>query len=170
MHECLTESTDIGRIEELLRARSSKAQRGVVTVDGDHPPSVFRHRILLAWDYSLLRRRRTRQPAASPHRLAQRAMAEDVLRTETCPRCSPPDAVEKCRGRGKRAVRWRTGARNRDELYEIDSAPHGALATGALEEAASPARLIRCYPRWSAKVRVVRARFSIGRARNAYRE
>src|SRR5216683_1100337 len=79
MHECLTESTDIGRIVELLGAIEQGAVR-VVTVDAV-APSVFAHRILLAWDYSFLddgerANRRSRTVSLN------RAMAEDVLRTE----------------------------------------------------------------------------------------
>ena len=91
MHECLTESADIGRIEALLRAIEQGATR-VVTVDAI-APSVFAHRILLAWDYSFLddgerANRRSRTVSLN------RAMAEDVLRTEDLSAMLAADAVE----------------------------------------------------------------------------
>ena len=129
MHECLTESADIGRIEELLRAIEQGTTR-VVTVDAI-APSVFAHRILLAWDYSFLddgerANRRSRTVSLN------RAMAEDVLRTEDLSAMLAADAVESVEAEvSGRAMARR--ARDRDELYELIRA-HGALASGALEE------------------------------------
>src|SRR5713101_9728582 len=132
MHECLTESTDIGRIEELLRAIEQGATR-VVTVDAI-APSAFTHRILLAWDYSFLddgerANRRSRTVTMN------RAMAEDVLREE--------DLAEMLSGEAIATVVAEAGGcapasrvRNRDELYEILRA-HGALPADALAERAT---------------------------------
>ena len=158
MHECLTESTDIGRIEELLRAIEQGATR-VVTVDAI-APSVFAHRILLAWDYSFLddgerANRRSRTVSLN------RAMAEDVLRTEDLSAMLAADAVESVEAEvSGRAMARR--ARDRDELYELIRA-HGALATGVLEERVAG----EANPMLSAlgrEGRVVRARFSSGAA------
>jgi ATP-dependent Lhr-like helicase len=156
MHECLTESTDIGRIERLLRAIEQGATR-VVTVDAI-APSVFAHRILLAWDYSFLddgerANRRSRTVSLN------RAMAEDVLRTEDLSAMLAADAVEGVEAEvSGRAMARR--ARDRDELYQLVRT-HGALATGGLEERvtgeANP--MLSVLER---EGRVVRARFSSG--------
>ena len=124
-----TESVDIGRIED-CSARSSKAPTRVVTVDAI-APSVFAHRILLAWDYSFLddgerANRRSRTVSLN------RAMAEDVLRTEDLSAMLAADAVESVEAEvSGRAMARR--ARDRDELYKLIRA-HGALASGALKE------------------------------------
>ena len=129
MRECLTESADISRIVELLRGIEQGAMR-VVTVDAV-APSVFAHRILLAWDYSFLddgerANRRSRTVSLN------RTMAEEVLRTEDLSTMLAADAVESVAAEASgRAMARR--ARDRDELYELIRA-HGALATGALEE------------------------------------
>ncbi|HZZ09033.1 MAG TPA: DEAD/DEAH box helicase, partial [Candidatus Binataceae bacterium] len=156
MHECLTESTDIGRIEELLRAIEQGATR-VVTVDAI-APSVFTHRILLAWDYSFLddgerANRRSRTVSLN------RAMAEDVLRTEDLSAMLAAEAVEGVEAEvSGRAMARR--ARDRDELYQLIRA-HGALAAGALEErvAGEANAMLSSLER---EGRVVRARFSSG--------
>ena len=156
MHECLTESTDIGRIEELLRAIEQGATR-VVTVDAV-APSVFAHRILLAWDYSFLddgerANRRSRTVSLN------RAMAEDVLRTEDLSTMLAADAVESVEAEvSGRAMARR--ARDRDELYELIRA-HGTLASGALEErvAGEAHAMISALER---EGRVMRARLSPG--------
>ncbi|HVA40779.1 MAG TPA: DEAD/DEAH box helicase, partial [Candidatus Binataceae bacterium] len=156
MHECLTESTDIGRIVELLRAIEQGVVR-VVTVDAI-APSVFAHRILLAWDYSFLddgerANRRSRTVSLN------RAMAEDVLRTEDLSTMLAADAVDSVEAEvSGRAMARR--ARDRDELYELIRA-HGALATGALEErvAGEASPMLSALER---EGRVMRARFSSG--------
>ncbi len=156
MRECLTESADIGRIEELLRSIEQGTTR-VVTVDSI-APSVFAHRILLAWDYSFLddgerANRRSRTVTLN------RAMAEDVLRTEDLSAMLAADAIESVEAEvSGRAMARR--ARDRDELYELIRA-HGALATGGLEERAAG----EANPMLSVlerEGRVVRARFSSG--------
>ena len=158
MHECLTESTDIGRIEELLRAIEQGATR-VVTVDAI-APSVFAHRILLAWDYSFLddgerANRRSRTVSLN------RAMAEDVLRTEDLSAMLAADAVESVEAEvSGRAMARR--ARDRDELYQMIRA-HGALATSVLEErVAGEANAM--LSALEGEGRVVRVRFSSGAA------
>jgi len=158
MHECLTESTDIGRIEELLRAIEQGATR-VVTVDAI-APSVFAHRILLAWDYSFLddgerANRRSRTVSLN------RAMAEDVLRTEDLSAMLAADAVESVEAEvSGRAMARR--ARDRDELYQMIRA-HGALATSVLEErVAGEANAV--LSALEGEGRVVRVRFSSGAA------
>ena len=129
MHECLTESTDLGRIVELLRAIEQGAVR-VVTVDAV-APSVFAHRILLAWDYSFLddgerANRRSRTVSLN------RAMAEDVMRTEDLSTMLASEAVESVEAEvSGRAMSRR--ARDRDELYQLIRA-HGALAAVSLQE------------------------------------
>jgi ATP-dependent Lhr-like helicase len=154
MHECLTESTDIGRIVELLSGIEQGAVR-VVTVDAV-APSVFAHRILLAWDYSFLddgerANRRSRTVSLN------RAMAEDVLRTEDLSTMLVVDAVESVEAEvSGRAMARR--ARDRDELYELIRA-HGALPTGMLEErtAGEANAMVSALER---EGRVIRARLS----------
>jgi ATP-dependent Lhr-like helicase len=154
MHECLTESTDIGRIVELLSAIEQGAVR-VVTVDAV-APSVFAHRILLAWDYSFLddgerANRRSRTVSLN------RAMAEDVLRTEDLSTMLVMDAVESVEAEvSGRAMARR--ARDRDELYELIRA-HGELPTGTLEErtAGEANAMLSALER---EGRVIRARLS----------
>jgi len=158
MHECLTESTDIGRIVELLRAIEQGVVR-VVTVDAV-APSVFAHRILLAWDYSFLddgerANRRSRTVSLN------RAMAEDVLRTEDLSTMLAADAVESVEAEvSGRAMARR--ARDRDELYELIRA-HGALATASLAErvAGEAPPMLAALER---EGRVVRMRLSSGAA------
>ncbi|HVB78556.1 MAG TPA: DEAD/DEAH box helicase [Candidatus Binataceae bacterium] len=156
MHECLSESTDIARIVELLRAIEQGETR-VVTVDAI-APSVFAHRILLAWDYSFLddgerANRRSRTVSLN------RAMAEDVLRTEDLSTMLAADAVEAVEAEvSGRALARR--ARDRDELYELIRA-HGALGTGALEErvAGEASAMLSALER---EGRVLRARLCSG--------
>ncbi len=156
MHECLTESTDIGRVVELLRGIEQGAVR-VVTVDAV-APSVFAHRILLAWDYSFLddgerANRRSRTVSLN------RAMAEDVLRTEDLSTMLAVDAVESVEAEvSGRAMARR--ARDRDELFELIRA-HGALATASLAErvAGEASAMLSALER---EGRVVRARLSSG--------
>ena len=146
MHECL-DRIDRYRPDRATcwRAIEQGAVR-VVTVDAI-APSVFAHRILLAWDYSFLddgerANRRSRTVTIN------RAMAEDVLRTEDLSAMLAADAVESVEAEvSGRAMARR--ARDRDELYELIRA-HGALAT-ACWRSASPARRMRCSRRWRAR-------------------
>jgi len=129
MRECLTESTDLPRLQKLVEG----IERGdirVVTVDSI-APSVFAHRILLAWDYSFLddgeranRRSRTVQ--------LNRAMAEDVMRTEDISDLLERDAIEVVEAEvaGTATV---ARARNRDELLELVRR-HGAIPVASLAE------------------------------------
>ena len=156
MRECLTESTDIARIEQLLRDIEANDVR-VVTVDAV-APSVFAHRILLAWDYSFLddgerANRRSRTVSLN------RAMAEDVLRTEDLSSMLAAEAVASVEAEvSGRAIARR--ARDRDELCEMIRA-HGAIAVSALAE-----RVVGDAGAMSSALeregRVVRARFAAG--------
>ncbi len=129
MRECLTESTDAARLEELFAGIERGAVQ-VVTVDAV-APSVFAHRVLLAWDYSFLddgerANRRSRTVTLN------RAMAEDVLRTEDLSEMLAADAIESVAAEASgRALARR--ARDRDELYQVIHA-HGALRPQALAE------------------------------------
>ena len=129
LRECLEESTDAAAMERLLRGVEDGTVRAV-TVDAVSP-SVFAHRLLLAWDYSFLdggeranRRSRTVQ--------MNRGMAEDVFRSEDLAGMLSPDALEA-------VVADVTGlaparrARNRDELHELIRA-HGALDENGIAE------------------------------------
>ncbi|MGH7933474.1 MAG: DEAD/DEAH box helicase, partial [Candidatus Binataceae bacterium] len=79
VRECLEESTDLKRLLKLLRGVE---EGGIRTLFVDAvAPSVFAHRVLLAWDYSFLddgerANRRSRTVTMN------RAMAEDVFREE----------------------------------------------------------------------------------------
>ena len=90
-------------------------------------PSVFAHRVLLAWDYSFLddgerANRRSRTVTMN------RAMAEDVFRTEDLAQMLSQEAVDRVAAEiGGRAPSSR--ARNADELYELIRA-HGSLRPG----------------------------------------
>ena len=129
MRECLEESTDIRRLLDLWRGIESGEVR-VVNVDAV-APSVFAHRVLLAWDYSFLddgerANRRSRTV------MLNRSMAEDVLRTEDLSEMLATEAVETVEAEVTgRAVSRR--ARDRDELYELIRS-HGSLRPDALEE------------------------------------
>ncbi len=157
MRECLSESTDLARLLEVLRG-IERGEIRVHTVD-NVAPSVFAHRLLLAWDYSFLdggeranRRSRTVQ--------MNRAMAEDVLRTEDLSEMLAEDAIATVVAEaGRRALSRQ--ARNRDELLEIIRA-HGALALSEIGD--------RAAGDWAAMVgdleregRVIRFRIDIAR-------
>ena len=129
IRECLEESTDLPRTIQLLEGIESGAIR-TVTVDAI-APSVFAHRLLLAWDYSFLddgerANRRSRTVTMN------RGMAEDVFRKEDLSELLSADAVESVVAEvtGRAAGRK---PRSRDELYELIRA-HGALTLAEVEE------------------------------------
>jgi len=127
MRECLEETADISRLETLLRGLEHGSIRPVM-VDSI-APSVFAHRVLLAWDYSFLddgerANRRSRTVTMN------RAMAEDVFRSENLAELLSAEAVERVteeiQGRATS-----TRARNCDELYELIRT-HGSLPCAAI--------------------------------------
>jgi ATP-dependent Lhr-like helicase len=129
VHECLTETADIERLERLYRGLEDGSVK-VVLVDGT-APSVFAHRILLAWDYSFLddgerANRRSRTVTMN------RALAEDVFRTEDLADLLSAEAIAtvatEVDGRASSSR-----ARNFDELHELIHA-HGSLALKNLAE------------------------------------
>jgi ATP-dependent helicase Lhr and Lhr-like helicase len=129
MRECLEETADISRLEALLRGLEQGSIRPLM-VDSI-APSVFAHRVLLAWDYSFLddgerANRRSRTVTMN------RAMAEDVFRTENLAELLSSEAVdrviEEIQGR---AASMR--ARNSDELYELIRT-HGSLVCSAIAD------------------------------------
>jgi len=129
IRECLEESTDATRMEAVLRGIEDGSIR-VHNVDSI-APSVFAHRLLLAWDYSFLddgeranRRSRTVQ--------MNRGMAEDVLRSEDLSEMLSREAVENVVAEitGTAANRR---ARTPDELCELIRA-HGGLSIDEIAE------------------------------------
>jgi ATP-dependent helicase Lhr and Lhr-like helicase len=129
IRECLEESTDLPRTIRMLEGIESGAIR-TVGVDGI-APSVFAHRLLLAWDYSFLddgerANRRSRTVTMN------RGMAEDVFRKEDLSDLLSSEAVDSVvaevtsRATGRRP-------RSRDELYELIRA-HGSMALAEVEE------------------------------------
>ena len=129
IRECLEESTDLPRTVKLLEGIESGAIR-VVAVDGI-APSVFAHRLLLAWDYSFLddgERANRRSRTVSMNR----GMAEDVFRKEDLSDLLSAEAVESVvaevsgRAAGRRP-------RSRDELFELIRA-HGSMTQSEVEE------------------------------------
>jgi ATP-dependent helicase Lhr and Lhr-like helicase len=129
MRECLEETADISRLETLLRGLEDGSIRSVM-VDSI-APSVFAHRVLLAWDYSFLddgerANRRSRTVTMN------RAMAEDVFRSENLAELLSAEAVEQVteeiQGRATS-----TRARNCDELYELIRT-HGSLPCAAIAD------------------------------------
>ncbi|MGA8643665.1 DNA glycosylase AlkZ-like family protein [Candidatus Binatus sp.] len=129
IRECLEESTDLPRTIKLLEGIESGAIR-TVTVDAI-APSVFAHRLLLAWDYSFLddgerANRRSRTVTMN------RGMAEDVFRKEDLSDLLSADAVESVVAEvtGRAAGRK---PRSRDELFELIRA-HGSLTLPDVEE------------------------------------
>src|SRR5258708_30751910 len=116
--ECLEESIDLPRTVRMLEGIESGAIR-TVAVDGI-APSVFAHRLLLAWDYSFLddgERANRRSRTVSMNR----GMAEDVFRKEDLSDLLASDAVDSVvaevtgRATGRKP-------RCRDELYEFAKA------------------------------------------------
>jgi ATP-dependent Lhr-like helicase len=129
IRECLEESTDLPRTIQLLEGIESGAIR-TVAVDGI-APSVFAHRLLLAWDYSFLddgERANRRSRTVSMNR----GMAEDVFRKEDLSDLLSSEAVDSVvaevtgRATGRKP-------RSRDELYELIKA-HGSLTLAEVEE------------------------------------
>jgi ATP-dependent helicase Lhr and Lhr-like helicase len=127
MRECLVETADLPGLEALLRGLEDGSIRPVL-VDSI-APSVFAHRVLLAWDYSFLddgerANRRSRTVTMN------RAMAEDVFRNENLAELLSAEAVElvtaEIEGRAPS-----TRARNADELYELIRL-HGCVPCGTI--------------------------------------
>jgi ATP-dependent Lhr-like helicase len=129
IRECLEESTDLPRTIRMLEGIESGAIR-TVGVDAI-APSVFAHRLLLAWDYSFLddgerANRRSRTVTMN------RGMAEDVFRKEDLSELLSSEAVDSVvaevtgRAAGRRP-------RSRDELYELIRV-HGAMTLAEVEE------------------------------------
>jgi ATP-dependent helicase Lhr and Lhr-like helicase len=129
IRECLEETADVARLETILR-RLEQGSVKTVLVDSV-APSVFAHRILLAWDYSFLddgerANRRSRTVTMN------RAMAEDVFRSENLAELLSTEAVEQVTAEiGSLAESAR--ARNVDELYDLIRS-HGALSLLAISE------------------------------------
>jgi ATP-dependent Lhr-like helicase len=131
IRECLEESTDLPRTVAMLEGIESGAIR-TVGVDGI-APSVFAHRLLLAWDYSFLddgerANRRSRTVTMN------RGMAEDVFRKEDLSDLLSAEAVDSVVAE----VTGRTAGRkprSRDELYELIRA-HGSMTIVEAEERA----------------------------------
>src|SRR5208283_4446255 len=129
IRECLEESTDLPRTVRMLEGIESGAIR-TVAVDAI-APSVFAHRILLAWDYSFLddgerANRRSRTVTMN------RGMAEDVFRKEDLSDLLSAEAVDSVVAE----VTGRTAGRkprSRDELYELIRA-HGSMTLADLEK------------------------------------
>lgn len=128
LRECLTETADIERLEQMLKGIESADVR-TVFVDSV-APSVFAHRILLAWDYSFLddgerANRRSRTVTMN------RALAEDVFRTEDLAELLSAEAVARVTAEVD-GTAPNARARNADELYEMIRA-HGSLAVNGLD-------------------------------------
>ncbi|HUO05952.1 MAG TPA: crosslink repair DNA glycosylase YcaQ family protein [Candidatus Binataceae bacterium] len=131
MRECLEESADAPRMERILEGIESGAIR-TVCVD-ETAPSVFAHRLLLAWDYSFLddgerANRRSRTVTMN------RGMAEDVFRKEDLSAMLSADAVAAVESDvSGRAPNNRP--RTRDELHEMIRA-RGAMTRSEIEDRA----------------------------------
>jgi len=128
IRECLEESADADRMDAVLRGLEdgSIAARFVDNV----APSVFAHRILLAWDYSFLddgERGNRRSRAVTMNR----AMAEDVFREEDLSAMISANAVESV---AAEIGGYAPGSRPRDadELYEL-ICTHGSIRVVTLE-------------------------------------
>ena len=129
VRECLEESADLPRLVTMLEA-VARGEVRVVTVDSI-APSVFAHRILLAWDYSFLddgerANRRSRTVTMN------RAMAEEVMRTEDLSTLLAADAVAAVEAEVSGRAPTRR-ARDRDELLELIRR-HGAIAAAEIGE------------------------------------
>ena len=154
LRECLEESTDSRRMLELLRGIESGSVR-TVFVDAI-APSVFAHRLLLAWDYSFLddgERGNRRSRTVSMNR----GMAEDVFRKEDLSELLSAEAVESVAAEADGTAMNRR-ARDADELYESIRS-HGALAPAALED--------RVRGDWRAMLAALEANGRVIRARLA---
>src|SRR5580704_6722491 len=129
IRECLEESTDLPRTVKLLEGIESGAIR-IVAVDGI-APSVFAHRLLLAWDYSFLddgERANRRSRTVSMNR----GMAEDVFRKEDLSDLLSAEAVESVVAE----VSGRAAGRSpfsRDELFQLIRA-HGSMTQSEVED------------------------------------
>ncbi len=122
LNECLTESADITRIESTLDGIEQGRVR-VTTVDSV-APSVFAHRLLLAWDYSFLddgERGNRRSRTVSMNR----GMAEDVFRSEDLSEMLAAEAVASVTAEVTGLDPARR-PRDADELLELIKS-HGAL-------------------------------------------
>ena len=129
IRECLEESTDLPRTIRMLEGIESGAIR-TVAVDAI-APSVFAHRLLLAWDYSFLddgERANRRSRTVSMNR----GMAEDVFRKEDLSDLLSAEAVESVVAEVTGGAAGRR-PRSRDELYELIKA-HGSLTYAEVEE------------------------------------
>ena len=129
IRECLEESTDLPRTVKLLEGIESGAIR-VVAVDGI-APSVFAHRLLLAWDYSFLddgERANRRSRTVSMNR----GMAEDVFRKEDLSDLLSAEAVESVVAEVSGSAAGRR-PRSRDELFELIRA-HGSMTQSEVED------------------------------------
>jgi ATP-dependent Lhr-like helicase len=128
VRECLEQSADADRMEAVLRGLEDGSIRARF-VDSV-APSVFAHRILLAWDYSFLddgerANRRSRTVTMN------RAMAEDVFRDEDLSAMISAEAVDRVAAEiGGYAEGSRP--RNGDELYELVRT-HGAIRVVAFD-------------------------------------
>jgi ATP-dependent helicase Lhr and Lhr-like helicase len=127
--ECLHETADLSRLEKLLAGLEDGSVR-TVFVD-NVAPSVFAHRVLLAWDYSFLddgERANRRSRTVSMNR----AMAEDVFRSEDLAEVLSAEAVERVAAEvDGRAPSSR--ARDADELCELIRT-HGALPCAHIDD------------------------------------
>jgi ATP-dependent Lhr-like helicase len=128
IRECLEESADADRMDAVLRELEGGATRAHF-VDSV-APSVFAHRILLAWDYSFLddgerANRRSRSVTMN------RAMAEDVFRDEDLSSMISADAVDRV---AADLGGYSDGSRprNADELHELVHT-HGEIRVAVLE-------------------------------------
>jgi len=131
IRECVEESTDLPRTVRMLEGIESGAIR-TVAVDGI-APSVFAHRLLLAWDYSFLddgerANRRSRTVTMN------RGMAEDVFRKEDLSDLLSAEAVDSVVAEVTGHAAGRK-PRSRDELYELIRA-HGSMTLAEVEERA----------------------------------
>ena len=137
IRECLEESTDLPRTVKLLEGIESGAIR-TVAVDAI-APSVFAHRLLLAWDYSFLddgERANRRSRTVSMNR----GMAEDVFRKEDLSDLLSARGGRKRRRRSDRAAPQAGRPRSRDELFELIRA-HGSMTQArSKSESAKAAR------------------------------
>ncbi len=131
MRECLGESGDIDRLERVLHDVENGSIR-VVCVDSVSP-SVFAHRLLLAWDYSFLddgERANRRSRTVSMNR----GMAEEVFRSEDLSEMLAADAVETVVAEVTGLAAGRR-PHDRDELFELVRA-HGTLTVSEIIERA----------------------------------
>lgn len=127
--ECLEETADLQRMLKLVNGVEDGSVR--VRLVDSVAPSVFAHRVLLAWDYSFLDDGERANRRSRTVRM-NRAMAEDVFRTEDLAQMLSAEAVERVAAEvDGRAPTAR--ARNEDELYELVRA-HGTLLPAGLAE------------------------------------